>query len=47
MAYTGFLGLDPQEVTPRLPPSPPAFHLPLATAALVLMVLLVVGLSLL
>jgi CheY-like chemotaxis protein len=47
MAYTGFLGLDPQEVTPRLPPAPPAFHLPLATAALVLMVLLAVGLSLL
>ncbi len=47
MAYTSFLGIDPNDVLPRIPSRPAPTPLPLATAVVVVMVLIVVGLTLL
>jgi hypothetical protein len=47
LAYTGYLGLDPQDANLRLPAAEPALHMPVAAAAALLVLLLVVGLSLL
>ncbi|MEN9937834.1 MAG: hypothetical protein RLZZ387_4413 [Chloroflexota bacterium] len=47
LAYSGFLGLDSNEVAGRLPPTSGAPHLPAVALTLVLVLLIAVGLTLL